>query len=158
MPDREPPNRRSHSTYNEDHWEVLDIDSVDRVYAVESKRNDSNPPRVRLDIDGFAASSSMRTIATEGDNVNISIWLTVPDGRELLEQLEDAVGTVSDETRRTIDCPDCFSEVELPDNVAVLQCPACDGLVPIDDRAGELLVKGLGDEWANGSQEAQEEQ
>jgi len=157
MVDRQPVGDRSHSTYQGDNWEVLDIDSVDRVYAVESPQDDSTPPRVRLDVDGFAASSSMRTLAEEGDNVNASVWLTAPDGRELLEQLEKAVATVSDEPQRTIECPDCISKVELPENVAVLKCPVCDGLLPIDDRAGELLAEGVSSEYVRVSQKVAEE-
>jgi len=157
MVDREPVADRSHSTYQGDNWEVLDMDSVDRVFAVESPADDSNPPRVRLDVDGFASSSAMRTLAEEGDNVNTSIWLTVPDSRELLEQLSNTVDTVSDESQRTIECPDCFSEVECSENTAVLRCPVCDGLVPIDDRAAELIAEGLGSEFVRASHKAAEE-
>ncbi len=157
MTDREPPNQRSHSTYKADNWDVLDIDSVDRVYAVESPSDDSNPPRIRLDIDGFAASSSMRTLSTEGANINTSIWLTLPDSRELADQLEEAVGSVSDENQRTVQCSDCWTELKVPDNVAVLKCRVCDGLLPIDDRAAELLAEGIATQWSEASKELHDE-
>lgn len=151
MTDRDPPHQRSHSTYKAENWDILDIDSVDRVYAVESPSDDSNPPRVRLDIDGFASSSSMRTLSTKDANVNTSIWLTLPDGRDLAEQLEEVVGSVSDENQRTVQCSDCLTELDVPDNVAVLKCRVCDGLIPIDDRAAELLAEGIGSQWSEAS-------
>lgn len=62
-----------------------------------------------------------------------------------------------EESQRTIECGDCFNEVELPENVAVLKCPFCDGLLPIDDRAAELLAEGIGNQWAEASREAQQD-
>lgn len=84
------PSLRRHETYKQDKWTVVDIEDVDKVFATESKgRRDEK--QVRMDLDGFIAKSMMNDVGESGDNVNTSIWLTVPDARQLVEYLEEAL-------------------------------------------------------------------
>lgn len=85
---RENPIQRNHNTYKQEHWSVLDIDGVDKVFA--TWLSDPHEP-VRLDLDGEAAGSVMRDLAKEGDNVNISAWLSLPDAVQLRDLLDDAI-------------------------------------------------------------------
>ena len=92
--EREPVARRSHDTYKKDHWTVVDIDDVDKVFATAVGGPGSHPrrsPQVRVDVDGFIAKSVMNDVGEADDDVSTSIWLTVPDALELLEHLSDAV-------------------------------------------------------------------
>jgi len=50
--------------------------------------------------------------------------------------------------KNTVKCSDCLSDVEIPGKtVAVLKCPTCDGLLPIDNQAAELIALGRLSQW-----------
>jgi len=96
--EREPTKVRTHSTYKQDHWEVLDLSHVDNVFAtVSAHKSDPSRGELRIDIDGYAASSTMRTLAEEDDNVNVSAWLSVPEAVQLRDSLNDALSDVKSE-------------------------------------------------------------
>lgn len=90
---REAPEFRKHETYKEDHWRVLDVSDVDRVFAVETTLGalGDGDAGVRIDIDGYAANSGMRDLADAGDNVNTSIFLSIDDAVSLVEQITAAI-------------------------------------------------------------------
>lgn len=83
---REAPELRNHDSYKEDYWKVLDVDSVDKVFSTSV-----SDERVRVDLDGHAAPSGMRDLANEGDNVNISVWLSLEYAEELVDHLSEAI-------------------------------------------------------------------
>jgi hypothetical protein len=88
--EREPPSRRQHETYEADHWTVVDIGGVDKVYATPSRGN-RGQAQIRIDIDGSIAKSVMNDVGEPEDNVNTSIWLETPDAKNLVERLEAAI-------------------------------------------------------------------
>jgi hypothetical protein len=85
---RKPPENREHDDYKQDHWEVLDVESVDKTFATDVQ---PRPEEIRLDFDGNASASVMRTLADEGDNINISAFLSLPNAVELRDQLNEAI-------------------------------------------------------------------
>lgn len=91
--DREKPIARDHDTYKEDHWKVLDVEGVDKVFA--TTLSDASSP-VRIDFDGEAAPSVMRDLGDEGDNVNVSAWLSLPDAIQLRDYLNNAIEEARD--------------------------------------------------------------
>jgi len=90
MPEREPPSQRDHDTYAADHWTVVDVGEVDIAFATDVDPREEGTP-VRIDFDGFAASSVLRDVGEEGDNINVSAWFSVEYATELRDQLTEAI-------------------------------------------------------------------
>jgi ABC-type Zn uptake system ZnuABC Zn-binding protein ZnuA len=87
-----PPVFRDHDTYKKDHWSVVDVNGVDRVFATESSSSvDVDPDQVRIDLDGSFAPSTMRDVGDEGDLVNMSVWLDPERAKELAQQIFDSL-------------------------------------------------------------------
>lgn len=89
--EREQRKDREHDTYKQDHWTVVDINHVDRVFATKTKDRTSKTPQVRVDLDGFISNNTISDVGEDGDNVQTSIWLSIPEAKELIEQMEEAV-------------------------------------------------------------------
>lgn len=94
--EREPTHLREHDTYRQDHWSVLDIEGVDKTFAT----GDPDGQECRIDMDGVAAASSMRDLAEEGENINISAWLSLADAVKLRDQLDEAIQETREAQRR----------------------------------------------------------
>jgi len=87
---REPPYLRKHETYKQDHWRVVDVEGVDKVFATGLKGD----PDIRVDIDGTGAKSMLSDY--DGENINTSHWLSVERAKELRDQLDDAIEAAED--------------------------------------------------------------
>ena len=93
-----PPDFRAHSTYLQDHWSVVDVEKVDKVFATRSSsRTAEDPDQVRVDLDGAFAASAARDVGEEGEPVNLSIWLDLEDAKTLVLQVVGALPTLVSE-------------------------------------------------------------
>ncbi|SIS07921.1 hypothetical protein SAMN05421809_3751 [Natronorubrum daqingense] len=86
---------RKHDTYKQDHWTVLDMEHVDKVFVANSETNGT--PVVRIDMDGSIAPSTMNDVGEEGDNVQTSAWVPLPEAVELKHTLENAIDAARSE-------------------------------------------------------------
>jgi hypothetical protein len=95
--ERESREYRKHDDYKEDHWRVLDVDGVDKVFAtVAPDRRDES---VRVDLDGFIVDTPTNDLGGGGENVNTSLWLPLPEAVELRDHLDEAIEEARDRQR-----------------------------------------------------------
>jgi len=87
---REPVYARSHSTYENPHWQTAHVERVDLIGAFESHPFGDGPIRsrevIRVDLDGFGhGGASMHGV---GENLQVSFWLTPETARDLRDDLD----------------------------------------------------------------------
>jgi len=92
---REKPRFRKHETYEQDHWTVVDIAGVDKVFATPAL--DDADETVRVDLDGIGAESTFNDELV-GENINTSIWMKGKHATELVRQIESAISTGQEKT------------------------------------------------------------
>lgn len=81
-PKRESRISRSHETYYEDHWKIVDVEDVDKVFATTTGNE------IRIDFDGYGAGSGSKKV---DENINVSAFLHRPEAEQLLEHLQEAL-------------------------------------------------------------------
>jgi hypothetical protein len=83
------PNSRRHSDYEQPHWATCHVKKVDKTHVAEPVDEDDN--EVRVDLDGLGSGGA--STHDDGENLNLSVWLTREQARELGEDLvENADG------------------------------------------------------------------
>jgi hypothetical protein len=77
------PHRRRHRHYQQPRWATAHIEDIDRMYVAEPY--DVDDDEVRIDLDGVGSGGA--SLHDTDENVNISVWFTREQARELGEDL-----------------------------------------------------------------------
>jgi hypothetical protein len=79
-----PPEVRRHGDYQQPHWATAHIDDVDRLGAIA----DDIDGGIRIDLDGVGSGGA--STHDTGENLNLSIWITLNQAEDLIDELEGA--------------------------------------------------------------------
>jgi hypothetical protein len=105
--ERERATFRHHHTYEKDHWLTTHVDRVDKIGCWESPRmshKDGLPARecLRIDLDGRGHAGA--DTHEEGENLQVSVFLTPEMALELLGDLQEHVAKgFSENCRREVE-------------------------------------------------------
>lgn len=77
------PHRRRHRHYQQPRWATTHVEDIDRMFVSEPYNADDD--EVRIDLDGVGGG--MASTHDRGENLNISVWFTREQARELGEDL-----------------------------------------------------------------------
>jgi len=83
---RESPVSRRHETYEQGHWRTAHVQDVDNLYVADTV-SDGYEEGVRLDFDGVGHGGA--DMHEEGENIQISVWYTEEQAREIQEKLAE---------------------------------------------------------------------
>jgi hypothetical protein len=86
------PHRRRHRHYQQPRWATTHVENIDRMFV--SEPYDADDDEVRIDLDGIGGG--MASTHDRGENLNISVWFTREQARELgadlIENADAGVG------------------------------------------------------------------